>query len=327
MSHFSVLVVGPNIDLQLASFNEQPETGDPYVKLQFVDTTDEYRQQYEEGSTTWVRCEDGTLVLPWDKRFRDEKDAFARCEAPPELERVEVPFKERFATFEEYVKFWHGDEQPNEQGRYGYFNNPQAKWDWYQLGGRWSGMLILKKGSTGELGSPGVLGGKHPNDGADRALKRDIDFDRMRNEAGQRASVLWDRVHAITGPLDDFATWERVCDELYPGDIEAARTYYHAQPAREAIKAAAKDEQNTDLVWIELDEFIVSRAEFVEHARRHAISTYAVLKDGQWYQRGDMGWFGMSSNEKPEDDWDKEFEALLNSLPDDTMLSIVDCHI
>lgn len=33
MSHFVVLVIGDNVDQQLAPFNEQPEDGDPHVTL------------------------------------------------------------------------------------------------------------------------------------------------------------------------------------------------------------------------------------------------------------------------------------------------------
>jgi hypothetical protein len=35
----------------------------------------------------------------------------------------------------------------------------------------------------------------------------------------------------------------------------------------------------------------------------------------------------MASDEKDKDTWNKEFAKLLDSLPDDTLLSVVDCHI
>ena len=57
-----------------------------------------------------------------------------------------------------------------------------------------------------------------------------------------------------------------------------------------------------------------------------SIATFAVVKNGQWYERG-MGWFGMTRNEKPYDVWYEEFDKLLADVPDDTMLTVVDCHI
>jgi hypothetical protein len=52
-----------------------------------------------------------------------------------------------------------------------------------------------------------------------------------------------------------------------------------------------------------------------------------VVKDGQWYEKGKMGWFACVADEKDEDVWDREFAALLDGLPDDTLLTVVDCHI
>ena len=49
--------------------------------------------------------------------------------------------------------------------------------------------------------------------------------------------------------------------------------------------------------------------------------------DGQWYERGQMGWWGIVKNEKDADTWGKEFNLLIDSLPDDTLLSAYDCHI
>lgn len=57
------------------------------------------------------------------------------------------------------------------------------------------------------------------------------------------------------------------------------------------------------------------------------LSTFAVLKDSEWYERGKMGWFGMAHNEMDKKEWDKKLKELINSLPDDTLISIYDCHI
>jgi hypothetical protein len=62
--------------------------------------------------------------------------------------------------------------------------------------------------------------------------------------------------------------------------------------------------------------------------KRHAgFVTFSVLKDGEWFERGEMGWWGITSNEKPDEVWDTEFNKLINELPEDTLLSVYDCHI
>lgn len=41
----------------------------------------------------------------------------------------------------------------------------------------------------------------------------------------------------------------------------------------------------------------------------------------------DMGWFGISSNDKDERAWNDEIQKLMNEAKDDDFLAIVDCHI
>ena len=57
--------------------------------------------------------------------------------------------------------------------------------------------------------------------------------------------------------------------------------------------------------------------------------TYAVLNKGVWSEAGAMGWFGMSkATEEDEAEFDKSyFEKFIKHLPEDTRLTIVDCHI
>ena len=140
MSHFVVLVIGDNVDLQLAPFNEQPEPGDPHVKLVFNDQTDEFRKEYDEGDVEIIKHPDGSWVFA---HAATDNDRAAQI-AP-----VSVKFSELYSTFEEFCKEWHSSE-PNEQGRYGYHSNPKAKWDWYVVGGRWSGYFKAKPGVIGK---------------------------------------------------------------------------------------------------------------------------------------------------------------------------------
>jgi hypothetical protein len=56
-------------------------------------------------------------------------------------------------------------------------------------------------------------------------------------------------------------------------------------------------------------------------------SPFAVLTpDGTWHEKGEMGWFGMASNEKSEDDWLTYYNKVLDKYPNHTVVA-VDCHI
>ena len=49
--------------------------------------------------------------------------------------------------------------------------------------------------------------------------------------------------------------------------------------------------------------------------------------NGNWYERGKMGWFGISTNDKDEKSWDDEFKKFINNQKKSTIVTLVDCHI
>lgn len=52
-----------------------------------------------------------------------------------------------------------------------------------------------------------------------------------------------------------------------------------------------------------------------------------VTPDGEWVEQGEMGWFGIGSNEMDDDKWDAKFREYLKTLDKDILLTQVDCHI
>jgi len=215
-------------------------------------------------------------------------------------EPKDVPHKEKYASFEEYMKEWHGyDSRDQSKGRYGLWSNPNVKWDWYQVGGRWSGFLKLKDG----IGIQGKLGVKSwtneneeiPMNKADQARKCDIDFDGMRKEKFEESCKEYEEFEIA---LKDNP--EKAMNEHY-------WTY------------GIKNVGDKDNIVLETRE---------QYLKRTANpSTFAVVKDGKWYERGEMGWWGCVGNEKDHGEWNEEFMKLLESVSDDALITIVDCHI
>ena len=77
----------------------------------------------------------------------------------------------------------------------------------------------------------------------------------------------------------------------------------------------------------------LKNGKLANQARLHEVDlqkidiTYAVVKEGKWLAMGRMGWFGCSDNDKDDEQWSKEYHNLLKNLPDNTLLSVYDCHI
>ena len=52
-----------------------------------------------------------------------------------------------------------------------------------------------------------------------------------------------------------------------------------------------------------------------------------ITPDGEWHEKGEIGWFACVANEKSEDDWKREFMEFLKTLRSDVKVTVVDCHI
>lgn len=224
--------------------------------------------------------------------------------------------KDEYDSIDEYAYRYFGYEQ-NIDGEYGYYSNPNAKWDWYEIGGRWTGKLKLKKGATGEVGSPGILTPDAKEGYVDSAYKKDIDFEGMRDEAGEAAASRYDLYAPFITP--DFVPWDKA-REMFE-DIDKAREFYHGQETKQKIK------ELKDGFWVEIEDYMCSKEEYVARARANACVTFGLLMDGEWYERGEMGWWAVVFKEKERDRWTEEFNKLLDSVSDDTLITVVDCHI
>lgn len=303
MSHFTVLVIGNDVDGQLAPFHEFECTGsnDQYVVDE--DVTEEIQTRINEGKSVedalgWYGLEDKIV----DDELKVEKTG------------DECPHKYGYAIVKDGVLI----KAVNR-------TNPNRKWDWYQVGGRWSGFLKLKEGATGTNGERSWMDrGKPVNAGVcDSALKGAIDFEGMRNEAGERAGEAWDKAHELFADRA-FRTWEE-CRESYKNadgqtDYDKAREVYNSQQP-------VIDFNRHFGPFTEPSRFLVSREQFIADARATAINTFAVLKGGEWFEKGEMGWWGMSNDNMTDKEWAVKVGEMIDSLSDDTLLTVVDCHI
>jgi hypothetical protein len=209
-----------------------------------------------------------------------------------EMEKYEEK-KENFDSFEDFMENYYFYEK-NASGQWGRWTNTNGKWDWWQIGGRWTGAFVLKPGAKGKTGTPGLLTTKALSGTVDQALKGDIDFEAMELADRQRAANTW---------------------EAYQRKIE------------ETEASEMSDEQKTNVIncekYLSSIEDEDTKESYIE--RFSGFSTFAVLMNGKWYEKGSMGWWAIVDNENPQ--WEKEFKKLLDSIPDGELLTAVDCHI
>lgn len=278
MSHFTVLVVTDSpedLEKTLQPFHEYECTGIKDEYVEWLDETEEKTKDYnediipmvvengkplytkysDEAKKFWVRDGDGIASF-------SSKDKFVLSD---DLELGDIPATKAYPSLKDYLIGWHGYTEENFKGdTVGRYTNPNAKWDWYEVGGRW----------------PNIL------DGKDQVQLKDLNFEKMKMQR----------------KANRYANWEEF--EKRPEkeqEDKFTREYIHG------IKEGITKEE-----YLKTDE---------------GFYTFAVIKDGQWYERGSMGWWGCVSDEKEEDIWSNEFNKLLNNLPKEKYITVVDCHI
>jgi hypothetical protein len=154
MSHFPVLVVGEDIESQLQRFHEFECTG----------TNDEYVQDVDITAQVRARIDGGE---PLDEALGYWGLDDRQVASLDEVDRTDR-HKYGFAVVQDGRLVAAFDR-----------TNVNKKWDYWKVGGRWSGFFRLKPGASGVADRHPI---HHQARKADSARKADIDFDAMRRE-------------------------------------------------------------------------------------------------------------------------------------------------
>jgi len=273
MSHFTVAVFtdgeDTSIDDILEPFYEGNEC-EPYVSMTKAEIVQRerdtmkliYRNQYAE----------------WQK----DPEEFEKTATPEHIKQLRALPRTMRRTDEQIYKDqikMYDETEISEDGEILSTYNPDSKWDWFEVGGRWHGMLILKDGCIGERGSPSY--GSKLSENYDAAWVKDIDFVAMMEK-------LMDNLPPYAEALEQSMMKPEYFKEMYPTE----------------------------------DDYIKQQASF---------STYAVVTpDGEWYEPGEMGWWGMSSASADEKrEWNGYYydSFIKPAIENGWYVTIVDCHI
>jgi hypothetical protein len=340
MSHFSVMVIhdkelnDETLAPILQPWHEYECTGivDQYVVEE--DITDEVLEIFNRDQKVVVLA-DGSMISRYDDRcyvitddrcktWKLPEGAVEKTVSADEARQIGIGYK----TMDECAEDHFGIEEGARDGRYYQKTNPNKKWDWWQVGGRWSGMLkpeydpSTDPENIDEDGKP-----KWPTNWrniGNIAQLKDIPLDALRDEAGAKALEQFNKAQEIIAGRP-IVLWKDTLDKFGTERIDEAREEYRKDQVH-------LDLQKANLVSFfngdnDLIAYSGSVDDYVAAARARVLQTYAIVKDGCWYQKGEMGWFGMSSDEMSESEWQKKVAEMLDGLSPETWIAIVDCHI
>jgi len=328
MSHFSVLLVT-----------------DEYPTEEIIS---KYMQPFHEYECTGIKDEYVIAVDVTD----EAKSIFERN-------------KNNYSSFKEFVVSWYGeindkfvsfDDKTEKVIKY---TNPNNKWDWYQVGGRFTGKLgtydpktdpdnfttcMFCYGTGYCVNENGVnkrvadLNYTCECNGSGKELKWPTKWKKIKNDIIQVKDLNLDSIK-LKNIENRFAIIKEICAKhnISLSELEFGLINYKKVKAEwanmEEPRPRGKDFSNllNDAgkkyyfadTWHELDLINNSLVEWAQSAP--SLSSYAINLKGNWIEKGTMGWFGVSINEN--DDWDIIYSKFLDGLLPDEYLTIIDCHV
>jgi hypothetical protein len=372
MSHFTVMVITDEQPTQeslakiLQPWHEYECTGKDDEYVVHVDITDEILSEQVRA----VKLADGSIRTVYADEFWEKdpdtgklKQVFPEGAAECRVGFLELTNQrehlERYHEFDPILE--RGDRHPI-KGAYAVadgdqfvsafrYTNPNAKWDWWSIGGRWSGALAPKErvGVTGssivDKGVPGVMGSQYDEAGVDICQKGNLDIEKMRrarikrrrealdeaygklNMAPEIVGAIWQAAAKAGGWASVFEKYQQSTDKV---DGERARDWAERvlpdeDPVKVALVSGVLEEIGSGMFGVGVPDNVEDIEHWVENAP--FISSWAVVYNGEWSEKGSMGWFGMSSDDKDEREWEAEVSSLVESLSDEQWISMVDCHI
>lgn len=174
MSHFTVLVIGDDVEESLAPFDENIELAKyvEYTREQLIAKSRQKTEDYKNGR--------------YAKYLADPVKYKAECSNEDHINYLKNEFPKKLQWtdqehYEDAIRYY----EPEDIGADGEVystRNPQGYWDWYQIGGRWNDSIILKPNI--EWTQPEFPYGRSEeaikNGTTDTALIKEIDFDAMK---------------------------------------------------------------------------------------------------------------------------------------------------
>lgn len=277
MSHYAVIVIGENVDEQLAPYDENIEV-DPYWE--------------DECSTPIKFWGFGAYQEEWkltpESSMQDLLDAI-RTAWPNEADEYRI----------------NGDGVLQHERTY----NPNSKWDWYEPGGRWSDWFL-------------------DNDGVrrDTVLSQHVDWTGMKLEAMDEANKWWEgKIAPIIAdgikPPEPFSTIRE-----RHANISDARDEYNSQPFIFRLNQAGVHlvDDPVEALCLDAED---PKLEYLSRAADSAISPLAIVINGEWFTKGEMGWWGIVYDEITQKEWNARARELLTNQEPGVLLTMVDCHI
>jgi hypothetical protein len=213
--------------------------------------------------------------------------------------------------------------------------NPDSQWDWWSIGGRWNDFFNFtpktKEEREKEHEEAGIFAFLGSTGGKNIVKVGELDWQPKRNLALKEANDEYDLFEEAVKDLTLTHRWKDLVEKVEAGEMswdEARDTYSSQKWVIEAKKAVPY------LFTVPEQYFKVNeggREAFLTDKLCGIGVPYSFIDlDGNWHQKGKMGWFGMSSDDQTQQEWADHYFAYLNGLiaeKPETLIVSLDLHI
>lgn len=133
---------------------------------------------------------------------------------PAEIADIKEAVTNALAPFDENREV----EQYEEDGET-YWRNPQAKWDWWTIGGRWRGKFLIREGTDAEE----IIDGESSWTNENRPIKPEacnggrikaLDIEKARTEAGEKGGRDWDEYASVIAGTPQHLPWSHFSERV-----------------------------------------------------------------------------------------------------------------
>ncbi len=297
-----------------------PYSTDPSEEyMEFADMTEELKADYAK-SVDCLKLPNGKIVeygsYPYFSKYsivdgkvsQNNASSLHHTRRTKQSRKIQYlpncPRQKVYKTFEKYAEDYRGYEYNEEEKGYGFNCNPNAMWDWYQIGGRWPVTFLVKADCTeysfGER-SWGNCSIKYPAPEGymwvSAARKKDICWDVMQNWYTAQDTERYNKLKEAfqTGKLPDG----------YDGKIQENGIFYCGECAY------AADET--------LDEYLARVG--MPKSWKYPIGVTDIVDADEWLSKNDI------SIGKESSSWHEQIDTYIDDLDGEDVLVSVDYHI
>jgi len=275
MSHFTVLVVGENVEELLQPYHEYEctDVDDEYVEI--VEITDSVREDYQTSKCScYKNKESGKIYGAFDEMFYRE---------PTIDEKNKIEESDSFSTIRtcEGISFWRKD-----------WNN--TGYDTVRVHYLPEGYEEIWATYEQRMSFEDYL--KHEEEFSEFSELNQLHY--MGYIKDKETSQI--KVYDKTNPNSKWDWW--VIGGRWSNKLKTLNNTQGNQFYKKEINYA---KSFTDEEW----------------------PTFAVVFNGEWIQKGEMGWWGITTDAKEQEKWNQEFKKIWDSIDENELITLVDCHI